>query len=210
MSDRIDQLFEEVSAMLGEDVLSDTFNDENIPSVMSIDGRIKILEEYALKVIDVPGFDPSKDYIRFRKIRLLRLNRVHSLLVDVIKDKRRYTAALKKRISTGERDPKKWVRDVNEAVQIALSGKPVALCAVENRISDYSRGVVEVFYDDDRDLSKGIVFVWGTQIADCKGPISNVIDILERLHTDTTAGLTVQSSSKEGMEEYEDQGREDG
>lgn len=208
MSDRIDQLFQEVSDLLGEGVLSDTFDDENIPVIMGIDSRIKVLEEYALKVIDVPGFDPAVDYIRFRKIRLLRLNRVHSLLVDVIKDKRRYTAALKKRISTGERDPKKWVRDVNEAVEIALSSKPVALCAVENRIEDYSRGVVEVFYDEDHDLTKGIVFVWGTQIADCKGPISNVIDILERIHTDNTTGLTIQPSTKEVQKSYDpdDQG----
>lgn len=209
MSDtRIDDLFDEISALLGDDVLNETFNDENVPSVMDIDARIKILEEYALKKVNCPAFDPTKDYIRFRKIRLLKLNRVHSLLVDVIKDKRRYTAALKKRISTGERDPKKWVRDVNEAVEIALSSKPVALCAVENRIEDYSRGVVEVFYDDDRDLSKGIVFVWGTTIADCKGPISNVIDILERLHVDDTVGLTIKSSSKEGLKSYDTEGEE--
>jgi len=207
---RIDDLFDEVAALIGEDVLAGTFDDENIPSVMDINARIKVLEEYALKVIDVPGFDPAKDYIRFRKIRLLKLNRVHSLLVDVIKDKRRYTAALGKRISTGERDPKKWVRDVNEAVEIALSRKPVSLCAVENRIEDYSRGVVEVFYDDDKELRKGIVFVWGTTIADCRGPISNVIDILERLHIDDTVGLTIRPQLKEGSESHdtEDEGRE--
>ncbi len=201
--DRITALYQEMADLFGEDTLINTFNEENKPKVMSIDNRIKILEEYALEIITVDGFNPKKDYIRFRKIRLLKQDRVHSLLVDVIKNKRRYTAALRKRVSTGERDPKKWIDDVNEAVTIALSNKPVALCAVENRIEDYNRGVVEVFYDNQtRNLNDGIVFVWGCQIADCRGPIDNVIEILKRLHYDKTEGLTIQPSPKEVSEKY--------
>ena len=191
-SDKINELYLGVCKLLGEKKVKSTFDDEGSKKIMDIDTRIKILEEYALTIIETPGFDPDNDYIRFRKIRLLKLNRVHSLLVDVIKDKRRYTAALKKRISTGERDPKKWIKDVNEAVDIAISSRPVALCAVENRIHDYTRGIVEVFYDEDKDLTKGVVFVWGPQIADCRGPIENVLDILEKLNKDRTEGLTIQ------------------
>jgi hypothetical protein len=194
MMNDVDSMFNEINELLGEGILEDTFNDENIPVAMSVDDRIKILEEYALKIIDIPEFDPSKDFIRFRKIRLLKLNRVHSLLVDVIKDKKRYTAALKKRISTGERDPVKWIRDVNEAVSIALSGNPVALCAVENRIADYTRGIVEVRLKNSKSLNEGVVFIWGTQIADCRGPIKNVIEILDGLQLDETKGLIIQST----------------
>ena len=171
-SDKINELYLGVCKLLGEKKVKSTFDDEGSKKIMDIDTRIKILEEYALTIIETPGFDPDNDYIRFRKIRLLKLNRVHSLLV--------------------ERDPKKWIKDVNEAVDIAISSRPVALCAVENRIHDYTRGIVEVFYDEDKDLTKGVVFVWGPQIADCRGPIENVLDILEKLNKDRTEGLTIQ------------------
>lgn len=194
----IDKLFDNVCSILGEDTVETTFDEKNTPVVQDIDQRIKVLEEYALTVVKVPGFDPSTDYIRFRKIRLIKLKRVHSLLVDVIKNKRRYTAALKKRISTGERDPEKWIRDVNEAVEIALSSKPVALCAVENRIEDYSRNIVEVFHSDDRCTDQGVVFIWGDQIADAKGPAKNVLAIMEQLHNGTSNGLEVKNATREG------------
>ncbi len=198
----IDALFADVCDLLGEDEVNNTFDTK--PKVQTIDERIKVLEEYALTILDVEGFDPKTDYIRFRKIRLIKLKRVHSLLVDVIKDHRRYTAALKKRISTGERDPKKWVLDVNEAVEIALSSKPVALCAVENRIEDYARGRFEIFFSDDRCLDKGVVFVWGDNVADCRGPAKNILKIWEMLDKGETEGLEIQyATAREKADEPE-------
>jgi len=158
-----------LAALIGDHVFSDELDPVN--KTVDIEERLKDLEQYAREFVSVEGLSEDA-IIQFRPIVLSKGNRIHSLLVDVFQENRRYTSALKKRLSLGLRDPKKWIEDLNEAVTIAITHKSVAVSALENRLRTLDKKRHTFGIDDEfADKYPGCaITVWRNSIMDIKGP----------------------------------------
>jgi hypothetical protein len=174
--EREPDLLDELAELMGDHVYDAPF--EEVQKTVDANKRVEHLERYARKVVRVEGL-PEDAIIQFRKITLKRGNRIHSLLVDVLMHKKRYTAALKKRLSLGLRDPDKWIVDLNEAVKIAIEGKPVAWNSVENRLNDKARKRITIYGGEDYPECQ--VTLWRDTIVDARGPVEGVQEMLKDL-----------------------------
>jgi len=134
---------------------------------VTIEQRLKDLEEYAKEFITVGGFLPDST-IQFRPY--IRNNRIIGLFVNVHQGKFRYGST--RRLSLGIKNPQKWIVDLNKAVEESLSHRPLSATYLALKPASSSQRRHTFGIDDEwsEKYPGCLVTIWRGTILQAVGP----------------------------------------